>query len=417
MALLKEIRYTFLAHIFNVLVPLLLIPVLVHRLGDLQFGRFVILVGTSAYLAYLIELGFNNVAIERFSSASSEGQRRIFMAVLIVKTVLAVLVCAVGVAAYSNLLESWGWNQQMAWLLVAPPVTCILYPAWFFVIQKRQKLNFLIQVSTKLFLLAGVLAFVHMPQDAPAAVGIYAVSVLVVALPFASNWTGYVSLKDMPGREEILEIMGAGFKASGLAVRDAWSANGLAPILGLFLSSHGVAEFALAEKIARSLTAPASMVGSVMLANHTAVKGLIDTLRRRAGIIVFALLALYLIGISIVKLMTAKFFVKYAGPVDLFLLMSGSVVCAYFNYSLLNIVYILRRRYFSLTFTVLCQCAVTILIAGFFGYHDQWAEAALAISVIEMLTLLILSAQVWRARRLQNDGASELSSMPARDIA
>jgi hypothetical protein len=60
---------------------------------------------------------------------------------------------------------------------------------------------------------------------------------------------------------------------------------------------------------------------------------------------------------------------------------------------------------------------VTILIAGFFGYHDQWAEAALAISVIEMLTLLILSAQVWRARRLQNDGASELSSMPARDIA
>lgn len=386
MALAKEIRYLFLAHGINVAIPLLLIPLLAHRLGIDEFGRFVILTGSSVYLAYAIELGFNNVAIERFSRGTNEEKRRVFAAVLIIKCALLLIVFPTGIALYANLLETWGWERGTAWFCMLPVVTCLIYPAWFFIVEKKQKINFYVQMVTKLLLLIGVIVLVSDSSDAVVAVIIYSSATFIASIVFCQHWFGFVDRKNLPDIRYLIEFASAGAKASGLAVRDAWSANGLAPLLGLLLHSQQLANFALAEKMIRTLATPASSFGSILLANHVKFRKFYkDRLTTYLPLALMIAVAAYAL-IAVAILMAMQNYMQHFYEVALlFVIMLASVPFIYANYTLLNIIYIQQQRYKSLTFSIIIQCAFAFTLAAWFAHAERWLFAAGSVVCVEVV--------------------------------
>lgn len=411
--LLKEIRYVFLAHIVNVAIPIVLIPLLVHRLGDVEFGKFVIATGTSLYFAYIVELGFNNVAIERFSSIATDEKKRQFMAILIIKAGLVAVVCIAGMSLYLSLFAKWGWNPNLAWVMVTPALTCIIYPAWLFIIEKRQKINFIIQFATKVLLLALTVLLVGGPGDAGTAVVIYSISTLVIALPFAVIWLKYVDRKCIPDRSEIYRTFVAGVQASGLAVRDAWSANGIAPIIGIFLHRHGISDFALAEKMVRALATPAAVIGSTVLSNHRGFSALFAGRRVLVRILVGLFGVAYLCCALGVWIICNRYYAEYREAVKLFLCMSLIVPFSYVSYVLLNLMFILKRRYLALTVLIVGQCAAVLLIAGVFGLFEMWTATAVSIPMVEGIALLFLFRKLRKAQPRLAAGSASPKNMTA----
>jgi O-antigen/teichoic acid export membrane protein len=390
MALAKEIKYLFFAHGLNVAIPLLLIPMLAHRLGVEEFGHFVILTGSSIYLAYAIELGLNNIAIERFARSTEGEKRNVFVSILIIKCALLSVVFPVGMALYTKLLGEWGWNTNTAWFCMLPVVTCISYPAWLFIVEKKQQVNFYVQLVTKGFLLLGVALFVRSPADSAVAVIIYSSATFIASIAFCNHWFRYVDTKAIPAISYLIELASAGIKASGFAVRDAWSSNGLAPLLGFILHTPQLADFALAEKMIRALATPAASFGSIVLANHSKFRELYKNKAAYLPLFLVVSLIIYALGSVSIILLAERYFSRYQNVALLFTIMAAGVPFIYANYTLLNLTYIQTHRYTALTISILVQCLCALAIVAWFANSGEWIFAAGSVPFIEILAFVCI---------------------------
>jgi len=390
MALVKEIRYLFLAHGINVAIPLLLIPLLAHRLGIDGFGHFVILTGSSIYLAYSIELGLNNIAIQRFTQGNHDDRCKVFTSILIIKCVLLAIVFPIGMTIYTRLLHTWGADVRLAWFCMLPVVTCLSYPAWFFIVENKQKVNFQVQTLTKFFLLACICFFVHTPDDVATAVIIYSSAAFLASLAFCGHWLRYIDIRALPDAAQLSGLALAGAKASGLAIRDAWSSNGIAPLLGLIIHTQQIADFALAEKMIRALAVPASSFGSIILANHKKFQDFFATKTSHMRIAIVVLLVAYAVSAVLVSKGAKRFFPQYEHVALLFTAMLISVPFIYANYTLLNLKYIRRQKYIALTGFISLQCMCVFVLTLFFAGQDSWFLAAISMSSVEIVAFFYM---------------------------
>ena len=382
---IREVIYLFLGHFVNIVVPIILMPMLAYRLGPKAFGEFVVITGATQYFAYIMELGLNNIAISKLNSLSHDEKIEMITSIFILKLILFIIIGSIAYTIFFYLLIKWGWNSIYAIESMLPLITCIIYPAWFFIAEKKQIINLIVQSASKIIIIIGIITLIHNPKDAPIAVAIYMLSVILVSFPFIIYWLRYIDVRAGLRFKNILQLFKDGVKVGGLAVRDAWSANGIAPIIGVLLHGQQFGEFAMAEKLVRAITLPSSTLGTIVLANYKSIDNKINKFIPYKIPILIITLFLYVIIMYLFSEIIGSELPKYLNIKSYFITLSLIIPFVYINYIFINLYFIGYKKYFMLTKIIAVQIIIMILFAFPFAKNNHWNYVALVLIAGEVI--------------------------------
>ena len=282
--MLAQLKWVALGQVTNLVLPIVLFPLLAHRLGVAGFAAFAVVTGISQYATLGVELGLSHVGMARMSNAEDPDKKTlIFTAILSSKVLLGGLMLAVLALFIHWRAPMPGVSTGMVLALcVGSLLTCILYPAWFFTQAHRQDLNFRISFLSRVGLFASVWVLVQSEQDVWVAVALFNFAFIPVALCHARHWLAHVrpsALLDLAATRAMLR---QGLGMSGAAVRETVTSLGIAPLYGMVVGGPAVGMLAFAEKVAKILVLPAPMVASVVMVNRARLlqSALMHRLRR-----------------------------------------------------------------------------------------------------------------------------------------
>ncbi len=386
----RNAKYLFFGNAANVLFPLFITPLLAYKLGIDQFANFAIVIGVVQYIAYFLELGFNNIAIKIFSEAEIGEKKQIFTSIFLAKLLLLIFI-SLPLCLYvlDHLLTSWEWRGGLSPLFVIPLVTCLTYPAWFFTANNTYKVNFIAQILNKIFILIFVILLVQDHNDAQVAAFVFSISAFIVTIPFARLWLPYFDLKKSYDFNHFYNILINGIKAGGISARDAWSANGIAPIIGLLVPNLQMGEFVLVEKVIRALSMPASGFAAILLANRKKLDYFLQS-TKKIGLYAILGFVFYVLLVVLAFVVLNNKFTQHHKLIIIFLGMSGVVPFVYLNYIIINHLFIAHSRYGYLTLAIGVQSAITVISVVQFLLSSQWLAAALTVTASEIFLFFAL---------------------------
>lgn len=397
----KNSKYLLLGHAINVSFPIIITPLLAHKLGIEQFANFAIVSGVVQYFAYLLELGLNSIAIKKFSDAEFLKKQKIFTSIFLAKLLLIIFILPLCIVVLFYIITPWGWSNGTIVLLATPLVTCLTYPAWFFTAENIYRINFIAQILNKIFILSLTSLMINNQDDTQAAAIIFSTSAFIVTLPFIRMWLPYIDLKSKYRAKSMHKILIEGIKASGISVRDAWSTNGITPIIGLLTPSLPIGEFVLAEKLTRALSMPASGVAAILLANK---KTFDSFLQSRKKMIIYSLIgfSFYAVITTLILLILNTEFSRQPKLVTVFAGMAGAIPLIYINYIMINNLFIARSRYICLTLIILAQAMITIISTVYYLSSEKLFIAALSITISELILFSALTVLSIYFRKTKN---------------
>jgi PST family polysaccharide transporter len=249
----------------NFLLPLLVIPYLLHTLGIELFGLLAMATAFSSYFMILSDYGFNVTATREVSvyRDNPEKLNEIFSAVMMIKIILMFIgfsILLLSLWLFDNLGE-----YALIYLLTFGMVLGeVLFPIWFFQGVERMGYIAILNIVAKLFFLFAILFFVEVKEDAylvPLFNGLGFIMVGIISLFYVFKkfnihfvWQPY----------EVLEkylIMGWHIFLSKLAVTLYSSSNIF--VLGLFTNHLMLGYYAIAYKVISALVSLGDIANQV----------------------------------------------------------------------------------------------------------------------------------------------------------
>jgi len=186
MSLRKQATSLAIMHAADVLQPLLILPYAGRVLGPLQFGQFAYAVSIGTLAATFSEYGFHWTAQRAAASARQEPAviASLFAEVAVTKSILCLVVIAVGLAAADGVLAL---SKPLFLCTMLTSAGGILFPAWLFIALERAWQAAVAVVVARSLALVWFLTMVTSPARLELAVTIQAAIPLVagaVSLPF-----------------------------------------------------------------------------------------------------------------------------------------------------------------------------------------------------------------------------------------
>ncbi len=165
-SLIENFSYLSALHAFNLLFPLLTYPYLIRVLGAETYGRVIFAQGITAYVAVLVNFGFQSsaprdVAVLRGNVAAlSELVSSIFLAKLgLTAASLAALVALV------ELVPSLTPDRWLYYVTFGSTATPLLVFDWYFQGIEKMRNIALVQFVVRVLSVAGIFAFIRGPGD------------------------------------------------------------------------------------------------------------------------------------------------------------------------------------------------------------------------------------------------------------
>lgn len=343
--MLAQLKWVALGQVTNLVLPIVLFPLLAHRLGVTGFAEFAVVTGISQYATLGVELGLSHVGMARMSNSDEfEKKSLIFTVVLASKVLLSLLVLVM-----LTIFIHWrnplpGVPVGVVLLLCAGSLlTCIAYPAWFFTQARRQDLNFRISFLSRIGLFILVWIFVQSDRDIWVAVALFNFAFVPVALCHSGYWLTHIRSSAFFDFSAMRIMLRQGIGMSGAAVRETVTSLGIAPLYGLLVGGPTVGIIAFAEKVAKIIVLPAPMVASVVMVNRVRLleSPLIDRVRRGNLWLLIALVAgcgvigwIYLVAVTWA---VHRWFSSYVEAIELIQLLVVFFPFVYANYMIVSV--------------------------------------------------------------------------------
>jgi len=249
----------------NFLLPLLVVPYLLHTLGVEIFGLLAMATAFTGYFMILSDYGFNITATREVSvhRDSLEKLNEIFSAVIMIKIALMVLGFIILLIALL-LFDKLG-NESLIYLLTFGMVLGqVLFPIWFF--QGIEKMGYIavLNIIAKLFFLLAILIFVKEKEDAYlvplfSSLGFIVVGIISLIYMYRTFhirfiWQPYTLLRQY-------FLLGWHIFISRMAVVFYTSSNVF--ILGVFTNHTMVGYYAIADKVISALVSLGDILNQV----------------------------------------------------------------------------------------------------------------------------------------------------------
>lgn len=349
-----QLKWVAVGQLANLVLPVLLFPVLASRLGVVAFALFVVLTGVSQYAALGVELGLNHVALARLRNAPSpQARAHIFSAVFYLKLGLVVLVdLLVSTAVHALGVVPDTSFPALLVLVGGSLLTCVVYPAWYFVLCERQQVNFLISVLSRSLLFASVWWGVGTGYDVFLAVVLFNFAFVPAGLVFARIWWPLLCRPSQVPAAIYIECLRGGVSMSGAMLRETTTALGISPVLGVICGAGpAIGLLAFAEKMAKIIVIPAPMIASTLMVGWSRYREypvVSRLLQRDPRVLVPGVLVL-LVGLCAYGLLAAevidRWFAIYAPAKGLLAGLLLAVPLAYANYIVVALAYLAREDF------------------------------------------------------------------------
>lgn len=150
----------------NYLVPLLLLPYLLRVLGPIAYGAIAFAQSFIGYMRIWTDFGFNLSATREISRCRDQPQElaRIFWSTFFAQLLL-LAVGAIVLLPMAWLIPAIGKHAAVIALSGLAVIGSVLLPQWYLQGLERMRAMAIIQVVSKVLMLAAVFAFVHSPRD------------------------------------------------------------------------------------------------------------------------------------------------------------------------------------------------------------------------------------------------------------
>ncbi len=249
----------------NFLLPLLVVPYLLHTLGVEIFGLLAMATAFTAYFMILSDYGFNVTATREISvhRDSLEKLNEVFSAVIMIK--IALMIFGFVILLMALLLFDKLGDESLIYLLTFGMVLGqVLFPIWFF--QGIEKMGYIaiLNIVAKLFFLLAILIFVKEKEDAYlvplfSSLGFIVVGIISLVYMYRTFhirfvWQPYAQLRHY-------FLLGWHIFLSRMAVVFYTSSNIF--ILGVFTNHTMVGYYAIADKVISALVSLGDILNQV----------------------------------------------------------------------------------------------------------------------------------------------------------
>lgn len=159
------VRYLILfsSHLFSILTPLVIFPILVSRLGEAGFGKVLLIQSIITYFAVLVDYDFNLWGVRELARGSSlretyseVTQSKLFLA--FISSLLYLILCLFLFEKFES------WPLVLSGLVVI--ISYVFNPLWFFQGQEKIWSMAAVNILSKLLFLAGSFYFVSSMESA-----------------------------------------------------------------------------------------------------------------------------------------------------------------------------------------------------------------------------------------------------------
>ncbi|KJN47969.1 RfbX protein [Enterobacter hormaechei subsp. steigerwaltii] len=263
--LLKNIASLGLMQVVNYVLPILIMPFLVVKIGISNVGLLATFTAIAAYMQIVIDYGFNLSATRDIAKDGYTNERAsvVTSSVLTIKLFFSLLFIILSLLAL-ELIPEWRVYTLPFMITVGIAVFQSMFPVWHF--QAAEKMHFITACNSipKLVSAGMVFIFVATPNDAwkvqacfmAGAVVSFIVSMIVLYVKFDFK----IDVSVSQCRRQLQD---------GFSIFVARAASGLYKnfnvlILGLFAGTAAVGAYSIAERILRSAQMVQNVVGDTL---------------------------------------------------------------------------------------------------------------------------------------------------------
>lgn len=159
------IRYLILfsSHLFSILTPLIIFPILVQRLGETGFGKVLLVQSIITYFTVLVDYDFNLWGVRELARGKSQSET--YGNVVHSKLQLTIISIVIYLGLSVLIFDKIGsWSLIMSGLAII--LSYALNPLWFFQGQEKIWSMALVNMFSKLIFLCGSYVFIHSLESA-----------------------------------------------------------------------------------------------------------------------------------------------------------------------------------------------------------------------------------------------------------
>lgn len=408
--LLRNIFILSLVHIVRLVLPLLLIPVLTKRISADDFGVYMYTMSFSAWLAILIEYGFNisstrEIAcangVEHVTSIVTGTQSAKLLLIIATIPFLLFAICLIPV------FDGHTFWAIVAWLL---GILTALSPIYYF--QGRENLKFVgyAEVLSGLVMLGAVYFMIHDSQD------FYLLAFIILAARILSllilSWRMYsgknIEIRNLLNFGQGIDRLKNGFNIFVFQAAVSLYTSFNVVFLGFFCSPVQVGIYASAERLMRAGIGFMGQFSNAIFPRLNALNAKdpvkMKKLRSKVLISFFVMgicgmLFTWVISPTVVNYM----FAEHANDVLEVLEILAVIVPAIALSNVLGFQYLLVDRREKI-FNVIISCAalINVLMAYFLIMNYQIKGMAVSWVVIEWLITIIIGMTVIALLRKEN---------------
>ena len=201
-----------MAHGINLIFPILIYPFLINNISLEGFGLVVLIQVIMNYGATLVDYGYNLIGTSNISNATSHKEVSFIVSkALTTKTILLVLsLLIIPISAWFVKPLDGEWQMIFfGWLHV---FGIGFYPVWYFQGKEKMQLISIINLTSKLICIIGILVFISGPEDVRLTVFLLSFSSVLCAILSLT----YIFLKDKvrflwPSKVDIVRDFKVGF--------------------------------------------------------------------------------------------------------------------------------------------------------------------------------------------------------------
>ncbi|MFC3862721.1 oligosaccharide flippase family protein [Deinococcus antarcticus] len=234
--------------IFSMVLPLLLLPILARSLGAAEYGKYVLVQAAATLSSLIIEYGFNLSGTRLLIKSESQSEiQKIASDIFGAKLMLSIVLLMITV-----IFHLFGLAPSLDHFLTIILLTSLAsgwLPMWYFQGTSRLPKYGVIDMSFRFLTVVAMFIFVRHPKDLYLALYINAFGILISSLV-----NNLIVLKEVGSMKlNVRNSLSALLAARGMAIYRAisyssGSINTL--ILGALTSTHAVASYAGADKLA-----------------------------------------------------------------------------------------------------------------------------------------------------------------------
>ncbi|UTH72841.1 oligosaccharide flippase family protein [Chromobacterium sp. IIBBL 290-4] len=251
--MMKKFGALFIVQGINYVSPLILIPVLTHRLGVAAWGKISILISLTVFSLVFIEYAFHLSGVRAVAQCKNDEEELngLFVNVVGAKFILGLMFSTLSCILYFYFLSSYiNEIEFLSWLLstIAQSQT----GAWYFQGQQRSVLGFGMEAASRLISTVLAIIVVHVPSD----IWKYFISIAIGWAPgilFSMFRAHFFKSLSFFSIRDVYKLLVSGFNAFLLNAWGAFFVSMPTIVLSKVVSLEVVGYFSLADKIVRAM--------------------------------------------------------------------------------------------------------------------------------------------------------------------